>query len=301
MKKLFSLLSALLIVLSSCDSNRGKSISDYPDANMGDSLLFYYMKMRAHEYWEEAENDTTLRNPEARKKFLEGVAEGLEIAKNDDKYYSYGVQTGMQMALNILKFEKMYDVRLDRELALESLSRGLDDAEGNNEIEYQNNFYKILDRMKSMQRSKDHEKAKMSLIEEARGRNMTKLSDDLYYKIMRKGSGPYASTGNSAYVKVNYDRADGVDFALPSPEFVTIGAPGIPDVLNRAYVRLNKGSVVQFATTAESLFGSRTYVMGLKPESVIIVTITLNEIVSPHEENNAQNNADSDGDGAQTN
>lgn len=281
-KYILLLSAALFMMFAACSEDRGRPLSDYTDADINDSLIYYYVQLRAHDFWQRAASDTALRSEEARAKFLEGVEKGLKSVKEDDDFYNYGVEVGTRMAINLQKFEKMYDVHLDQGIALESLRYGLFDGSGTSSLSNQSHFFAILDKMKATQRSKDHEKAKMSLIEEAREQNMTKLADNLYYKILRKGSGPYFSIGNSAYVVVNYERGDSVDFALPSPGLVTLGAEGLPPVLQLAYSRLNKGTVAKFATTAESLFGSRTYMMGLKPETVMLFTITLNEIVSPH-------------------
>lgn len=282
-KKLFLAISVCIAIgMTSCDSHEGKDISQYNDASSADSLLFYYVQLRAHEYWELAEKDTSLRSPEARARFLEGLEKGFNSIKTGDADYNRGVELGVRMAINLQKFEKMYDVDIHKDMAVPSFRYGLRDGADIPEFNYQESFYRILNRLKQVQRDRDHEKARLSLVEEAREQQMSKISDDLYYRLLKKGEGPYAQYGQSAYVVVNYERADGEDIAVPSPGLVTIGALGVPEVLNRSYSRLNKGSVALFATTAEALFGSRTYIMGMKPEDVLLVTITLNEIISPH-------------------
>lgn len=282
LKSIFIALAAVASgVFTSCDSPQGKSLSDYDNPTAADSLLFYFVELRAHEFWENAEKDTMLRTPEAREQFLDGFEKGFKSIGKEDDYYNRGVELGVRMAINLQKFEKMYGMNINTSMAIPFLRFGLRDGADIPEFIYQESFYRLLNRFKQMQRNRDHEKARITLVEDARDMDMKKISDHLYYRVLKNGEGPYAQYGQSAHVRVNYERADGEDIAIPSPGLVTIGAMGVPEVLNLAYTRLNKGAVALFATTAEDVFGSRTYVMGMKPEDVLLVTITLNEIISP--------------------
>ncbi|MDE6006074.1 MAG: hypothetical protein K2G67_00765 [Muribaculaceae bacterium] len=277
-----AIIGVAVLGLYSCDSKRGKDISEYENAKTGDSLLFYFVQLRAHEYWENAEKDTSMRSEEARARFIKGIEKGFNSVKESDKDYNKGLQLGVQLGMNLLRFETMYDIEIDNSITIPSFLYGLRDGQHNQEFEYQEEFYSILNRLKSMQRARDHEKARQSLVDKAREHKMSKIADNLYYRISKKGEGSYPQYGQSAHVHVNFERADGHDIAVPSPGLITIGAQGIPEVLNSAYMRLNKGSVGQFITTAEALFGTRIYIMGMKPEDVLLLTITMNEIISPH-------------------
>lgn len=282
MKNLLLTLVALACLgMAACKEKTGKDISEYSDATAADSLLFYFVQLRAHEFWEMAQGDTSFRSAEARERFLDGLEDGFNSVIKDDKYYNLGVRTGVRMAINLREFDKRYDIDIRTERAVPAFRYGLRDGADIPELNYQEEFYRLLDQMKSHQRERDHERARLTLIEEARHQEMSKINDDLYFRLLRKGSGSYAEYGNAVYVKVSFERADGEDIAVPSPGLVTIGAPGVPEALNLAYTRLNKGAVGLFATTAEALFGSRTYIMDMKPEDVLLVTITLNDIVSP--------------------
>lgn len=280
---IFSVFTIMLILFSSCQRNEGKDLDDYTNLTSVDSLLFYYTQLRAHEYWEEAEKDTLLRSSEARQDFIEGFEEGFKSIREDAPNYNRGMELGVRMAINILKFENTYGVKLDPDLVVPALKNGLRNGADIPELEYQENFYRILNKLRNEQREHDHQKARTSLIEEARHQKMSKITDDLYFRIIKKGEGEYAQYGNTVFVTVNYERADGQDIVIPSPGMVTIGSDGMPNVLCKAYTRLNKGEIAMFATTADAVFGSRTYVMGMKPEDVLLLTITLNDIYSPHE------------------
>lgn len=284
MKKILPAIALLtiLLALAACGDRKSIDITQYKNPSAADSMLFYFVQLRAHEYWEKAEKDTALRSKEAREKFLEGFDEGFSLVKDDDPDFNRGVELGVRMAMNFKNFEKLYSIKFNTNLVLPSFRYGLQDGMEIPELNYQDKFYDLLNRMKTEQRTRDHAKAKLSLIEEARHQQMTKISENLYYRMLKNGEGPYLQAGNSAYVVVNYERADGQDIAVPSPGLVTVGSNGMPEVSVQAYTRLNKGAVALFATTAEALFGTRTYIMGMKPEDVLLITVTLNEIVSEH-------------------
>ena len=284
-----SVFVSMLVAAVSCAPDNGRELSDYSNPTTGDSLLYYLGQLRAHEYWEDANADTTLRSREQRDKYIEGIRKGMDAIKRgeDEATYNKGVRMGARMARNILEFEKLYGVELDHEVLFESIVNGLAQDRNISPLDYQNMFYSLIGEFKTRARDKDRKRSHLSLIEEARERKLSKISDDLYYRIIRKGSGPYAHHGDEIYIAVTYQLADGEDIGMPSPEMVTLGKPGVPEVLNRAYSRLTKGSSGVFATTAESVFATRSEIMGIKPSDVLIINITLNDIVSNLDEDSA--------------
>ncbi|MDE7180738.1 MAG: hypothetical protein K2N88_06030 [Muribaculaceae bacterium] len=281
------LLAAVALLAVGCDSDKPLKLSEIKNATAADSLFYYLVQLRAHDYWEEAEKDTTLRNAKARERYIKGVKAGFDAITDEDKAYNMGVERGMRMAINMHRFENMYDIRIDPDLLVPAFKEGLRDHAEIPELEYQDAFYRIINQLQARQRERDHKKAQTTLIELARSQHLSKISSVLYYKIIKKGEGNYPSFGDTMDVVVNFERADGQDLVVPYTGLATIGAPGSPEVLNNAFLRMNKGSVAMFATTAEEVFGARTSIMGLKPEDTILIYITLNGIVNPGAETSA--------------
>lgn len=277
-KTLLPVIGALALVLSACGPERGHDLADMPDATAADSLLYYYAQLRAYEYWHKADTDTALRSPAERQKFLEGIKTGLDAVRKDDDNYNRGVRLGVRMALRMQELERSYGLKPDDDVLIESMANALQGDYEIPQLEYQDEFYRLLGRFEEKQRVKDRDAVRRNLTEVARDQQMAKIGDNLYYRLLKKGSGPNAHAGDVAYVAIDYRRDDGEDLAVPSPERVTVGAPGIPEVMTRAYERLNKGSIALFATTAEAVFASRTEIMGLRPTDVLLITITLNDI-----------------------
>lgn len=276
-----SLLSAILLLtpyISSCEPDRGKPLSDYPDASVGDSMLYYYGQLRGYDYWKMAVADTNLRSPENRELYLKGIKDGIDAVKNNDKIYNDGVRLGVRMKINLYNYEENFDVDLDDEILLESIRYALLTETDIPELKYQDNFYKLIGKMKKKRRKVQKEVAQRTLIEEARELNLAKISDDLYFKISQHGEGPKAHVGDIINVSVDFQKPDGRDLGFPTPEKVTVGAPGSADVMTQIYCRLNKGAMGVFATSAAALFGTRCEVVGVKPAQVIIIYVTLNDI-----------------------
>lgn len=284
---LIPLAALAALVLSACvPPGRGKQLSDFKDASAGDSMLYYYAQLRAHDYWEDAKTDTALRGVDQRREFLEGVRKGLSVVRDgkDDEAYNNGVSQGVRMAIKLLEFERQFNIDINDDVLIEGLTRGLADSTDDiPEMECQSEFYRLLDEIKRQKREANKGKTQLSLIEEARERGMSKIQPNLYYRIDKRGEGPNAKDGDAIFVSVEYALDNGDDLGFPTPERLTVGAPGVPNVMNEAYSRLNKGMTATFATIAEAVFGTRSDIIGLRPDQVLIITITLNDIVPPQE------------------
>lgn len=275
-------LAVVLFVLTGCKPQRGKALSDYSNLTTGDSLMYYYAQMRAIDYWDEARNDTSLRSVEERRKYLDGVIAGMKAIRKGEKndIYNQGVRAGARMAMRFIDFENTYNVDLEDEILINSLMRGLESPD--NEIpwdECQETFYRLLGEVKEKRREEISKDAQQTLVAVARKNNLSKIQPDLYYRIEKKGFGPYAKAGDAIFITVDYSLDDGEDIGMPPTERIVVGASGVPQVLDNAYMRLNKGSVAMFATTAQAVFGSRTDIMDLNPDDVLIIRITLNDII----------------------
>lgn len=274
----------LSLLLAACENNQGKELSEYPEATTGDSLLYYYMQMRAYEYWNDAQTDTTLKNLVQREKFLKGVEKGLSMV-GKDPLYNKGMRLGMRLGVRLREFEQKYDVDLNNEIIINSLRNGLRDGNENMSLESQKEFYRLLDKMKSELKFKEENAAQAALVKIAKAEGLSKLNEKLYYKMVRPGTGPMVADGDVIEVAVDYTRSDGDNIGLPSPVTVTVGQSGVPQVMDQAYHRLNHGAIARFATTARMLFGSRTAMMGLEDSDVVIMEMILNKIITPTDEN----------------
>lgn len=146
-----SFLAVALAALSSCSHGNDAAKSGLEGLSQGDSLLYYYAQMRAHEYWHEADNDTSMRSRHQRELFLEGLRAGIDAVREKENAANYnrGVRLGVHMAMNMLEFERTYGVSLDHDVLTGSFSEALRGDNDIPELEYQKRFYDLLGRMKS--------------------------------------------------------------------------------------------------------------------------------------------------------
>lgn len=273
---LFSISIIAGLLLSACDNSNGRKISDYSEMSTGDSLLYYYIQLRAHEYWEKAVSDTSLRSRDSRDSYLEGVEKGFDLVKDDDNF-NLGLRNGVRMAVRLREFEQKYHIKLNEDIVLESLRNGLADERNLTPMDDQKQFYRLLDKMKRELRAVQKESAMKTLEAEAKKRGLEKLEENLYFKVLREGEGRKAVTGDVITVSSGYERVDGENLGLPTPVTVTLG-DNLPAVVNRAYSELSSGASAEFAATAQDLFGSRTSQMGLADDDVVIFYFILNQI-----------------------
>lgn len=272
------MLAPVLLGLSSCMQERPKTLADIPDATIADSMTYYYVQLRAHEYWQKIDNDTTLRSAEQREEFLRGLKAGMKAVQKGNDAYNEGVRMGSKLAKGLYEFEREYGVEVNRDVVIESFKTGLRGINDIPEGEFQEKYYELLGKLKARELAEEYRSAKIALVAAARDEHMTKIGDDLYMRINQRGAGPLPVQGDVVFPTIRFDRVDGSELNLPSPSRVKLGAPGIPAVLNDALSRLPKGSTAVFATPAEAVFGSRTESYGLDNSDILILTVTVNDI-----------------------
>lgn len=286
MKRLLLPIAGCLALLAvGCGQGKGKELSDYPNASTGDSLLYYYIQLKGEEYLNNTSTDTALRSEEQRKLFLDGVEKGISLV-GDNEAYNRGLRLGVRLAINLRDFESKYDVDLNDGIMIESMRNALQEGKERAALDNQEIFYSLLTKMKNQVKTKERQIAGQALAKAAGERGLKKISDNLYYKVLRPGKGPAVLNGDVIEVAADYQRADGDNLGLPSPVTVTVGSEGLPNVMNQAYRQLSRGAMVQFATTAYQLFGSRTAIMGLKDSDVVIINMILNDIMQSSDANN---------------
>lgn len=282
------LATALIFTLAGCNSKPkpGDPEEKYlADANTGDSLLYYYGQIRAYQYWHKSIADTNMRDPKVRERFLNGVHDGLYAVRENYPYYNQGLRLGMRMARSLYQFEKNYDIDLSRSTLYESIRKGLMDTTTIDVDRMQSQFYDVLAELNRQRDMQDKQNAMLTLADEAKKLNLTKVSDELYCRVVTNGHGQKVRRGDRINVSVNYTRTNGDGLGMPTPEYLTVGEGDMPKVLVKAYTMMQPGEAAIFATTSHALFGTRGDIIGLKPIDVILIHVTLTGIMEPGDKN----------------
>lgn len=280
LKITLSLIAGALTCLTSCLPDKPVTLSDLKDPTTADSLVYYLVQLRAHDYWQRIENDTSLRSPEQRERFLKGLKDGIAQIRPGEDAYNNGVRMGTRLAKNLYEFEREYGVKTNHDLLMLSFQTGLRGLNDIPEIEYQEKYYELLGRLKAGEQKKQEGKVRHAMVSTARKRGMTRIGNELYGKVTLQGEGHKATTGDVVIPTVSYEMLDGENLGLPSPARVVVGAPGMPEAFNMAFMQLADGGSGEFITPAQALFGSRTANMGLDPEDILVVKIHINDIRS---------------------
>lgn len=275
--------AAATVLVSGCDSDSARPLSEIKDADSADSLLYYFGQMRAGEYWRHAEGDSTMKSPDSRKRYMQGVIDGLRAVRENDEVYNTGFRLGVRAATTINGFRKDYGEGFNTSVLVSSMRYGLENENNVDQDVAQHEYYEVKGHLDAVMQRQDTAEGLRNLAREAAVHKFRKASDSLYYEIQQEGFGPLIVPGDVVYVNVTYLRANGLNIGVPTPEQLTVGSGAMPEVITRAYCMLRKGSRARFMTTAAELFGDRSEIIGLRMSDVMVVTVCVKDIVSTPE------------------
>ena len=88
---------AAALFLPSCSREEARPLSDFKEATAADSLYFMLGELRAHDYWQHANGDTVLRNPENVRDFIRGVKYAISAVERGNQAYNDGLRLGFRM------------------------------------------------------------------------------------------------------------------------------------------------------------------------------------------------------------
>lgn len=282
MKIKYILLSIVAIILLgfaiTCRRSESSPLANFDNATPSDSLLYYFGIIRGAQYWELAETDSTLSSEKARAMYLRGIKDGLDAVKDDDEIYNKGLALGLEMAMNLHKFNSDYDVELDRNLLFASIEYALKHPESIDGDKAARRFERILSRLNIARNERVVKAAREHLGEYAENEDMTRYSDDLYGMERVSGHGDKIAIGNVIYADVDYHRTNGDKLGLPTRERYQVGVEGRPQVVTDIFTNMREGETARFATTARALFGRRCFNFDLNPDDLVIVEVTVHSV-----------------------
>lgn len=272
--KLFRLLplAALACLTVSCDGGSGTlSESSTPT----DSLMYYVGQLNAGEYWRDSNNDTTLREASQKEAYLAGVRAGLNLMKDGDETYNRGLMAGLQMANQVIQFSESYEVTLDKNMYVRSLSNAILADTMPNSREAQHNIGLIIRSIEQQKSEKDKALSQESLQQVATKDNLPKLTDDLYGKVTVKTDSAAFVKNDNVDIKLQLAKENGETINLPLPTKGRVGNErSFPMVISDALLKLKSGETGEFLTTAHALFGPTAKQRGFEPTEVIKMTLS---------------------------
>lgn len=248
-------------------------MNELEGASAGDSMMYYLGQMRALEYWQQAEKDTTLQGEKARQDFMRGVRAGLGATGESDAY-DLGVYQGIQLAINFKNFEKDYATgRLHTDIMLRAMTVGMENDSAVNVNEARKELYNIMGRFEKEKADRDSKESLSGLASAVSKLGMKKISDRLYGKEIKAGNGTKFTPGEKLTVHIIVKDAAGKVLRVPMPREIVVGARYVSEVVSEALATMTMDGVSEFATSAYVMLGDRCSRLGLKPDQVLLMTI----------------------------
>lgn len=272
------LLSLTLLGCGGKDADSTSADRILRGVSRGDSLLYYVGQIRAARYWEATAADTTRRSLSQRESYLRGLEAGLQASEEDQDAYNAGLRLGLKMAQLVYTLQSDYSIDLDKEMIYRSIRAGLLDTVPINSLKMQTNYYNIIWELNQDVDLENNSVTFRSLKGMGEELGLTKIRDGLWWRLDQPGEGPDIRRGEHIVLDIDYRRANGESLGLPSPEHLTVGQTDMPPVLIDAYTRLKKGSSAVFACSANSVFGRRCEMVGLRPTNVVLIYLTVLDV-----------------------
>ncbi len=277
-KFLHSLLAIVLAVTAvSCGGNSNdpnytlSSISNPTDA---DSLMYYFGQLRAVKFWRDAERDSVLRTSEGQKDYMEGMHDAMK-ALNRSEAYLQGLLDGANHADNIANYSRNYGRKFNPDIMMKSMASALANDSVSNLGEIRREFYGIRNKMESDRDSREEQNATAALTAAGEKLGMTKLTNDLWKKTLVQGAGDQIERGDRIEVAMQMTTIDGHKIPINLPNEIIVGGRLMSILFSDAVLSMRQGDRCEFATTALALFGSHAHQMDLKPQSIVLMTISV--------------------------
>lgn len=265
--------AAAMLLLTACNETTGGGASMPTGATTADSLMFYLGQMNGAQYAMMAARDTTLDTPGSKQAYLAGYKAALNLPKDEDEAFNRGLADGMQMGGSLIQFVKEYGVQVDKRVLLSALTATINSDSTLNQTELQANFNKVFEELRIQKEEKDKAAALESLSQEVSGKDFTKITDDLYGKVIEKNDSAKLEDGNMVNLQITATTSNGKEITAPFPRQARVGAPNVSEAINDAVKFLRTGEEGEFMTTAHTLFGARARQLNLEPTDVVTLKV----------------------------
>ncbi|MBD5207157.1 MAG: hypothetical protein HDS79_02650 [Bacteroidales bacterium] len=268
----------LLIGTGGCTQSQKSPINNIGVPSPADSLLYFYGLTEGAEYWRKASIDTIMTSRHERDRYLKGLRDGLNAVAEVNDTYNRGLQEGINLALSLYAYNEIYDVKLDRDLLYQSIAYALLNDSVVTMAEAADGFRDVLERMNLRKRRKEVAEMHLTLKAEAARLDYKKVSEDLYAKDVRVGSGDSIRRGDIVFFNIEYTLEDGTNLLMPTPEQLRAGSPTMAPVISEILYSLRDGGSGYYLTTAYALFGDRYQTLELTRNQVILLNVQISEV-----------------------
>ena len=274
MKKLtFVAIMAIVAVAFTACGNKGKKVSLKDQA---DSVSFA-MGILNSQYIQSMGIDSA-----DAKEFLKGVKDGMKYASNEDKEaYCMGLDMGLKMGNGFGEFAKKYEMlnkgKMTDKKFLEGLATVFDSkAQKMDPMQAQTLIQTVVQQLMDANKAQSEKFMK----EIAQNKDVKKLNNGVYYKVIKAGNGKKATT--SSIVKLNYEgkTVDGsvFDSSYKRGEAAEMSPTQVIPGFQQALLNMPVGSTWEVYIPSAQAYGEQGSGNKILPNSALIFKIEVLDV-----------------------
>lgn len=271
--------AGIMILLSSCSGNNGKSLSEANPSSQSDSISYYYGQMIAQAMYNSSRADSTLSTPEGREAFFKGYQAVLEMYMNADPAYAQGMQMAMSSATQLKSFvNDVPEFKFNNALLKDGFWYSFTgDSIRQETIAAQTLLSPMVNAMVERQNKKDEQALQKSIAEYAKKHEMTKVEANTYRRVITPGKGESFVKGDSIKMIISVKDAKGKTLdQFNNMENTGVIGKTIPEAtaFGRQLLTMKPGETIEVIEPALNVLNQYAASLGYKATDYLIYTIT---------------------------
>lgn len=263
-----------LLLLTACGGAApdAKSIADAAPKTSADSLSYYEGMALAGVYQQMAGQDTTLKTDASKAEALKAFASALKQFEGKNDAEITGIIMAVQAIMQNKQMAEDFDLKFNTSLISNGLAYAMSADSLMQSPEAQQYLMTTFQRLQSQKMEKDS-KAAQALMAGYAKKGYTKVSDDLYTKVVKAGNGAQIKDGDRVKVNMTAKDAAGKPLSLPMPNEITVGQMFQGTPLATAMTRMKVGETAEYVAPVAAMFQNGAKQLGLEPGSVVVFNI----------------------------
>lgn len=278
MKIKFLAIGGLALALTACGGSSDKPLSEYSNADEADSLSFYLGEVYAQNYVQQMKRDSALSN---NKEYLKGFEAGL-AALGESAAYNEGFTTGLQLASGMKQFAEQSNLTLSAKMIINGFNYALV-GDTVRDDKAQENFLRLNEKIITRAEAERKAEAEKALSAAASKAGFKKNALGLYTKVLKAGNGTELNLGDKFNYTVKVTGPDGKEIkplCVTDEEAVLGRTLPVGFVLGRFVKGMKAGETAEMLVSANELLQGNPQTIGLKPNDVITVNVSVGTTVS---------------------
>lgn len=259
MKKSFLIACAAVgLLLGSCAGTpQPKELSEIQNADINDSVAYYWGQMLATRYWQQSKRDSTLSTPEGKEAYIKGFQAAFDMAKADNEAFNIGLYSGIEVFLGITSNNEYFSIDIDKETLLSGLAMGMKSDTAVNAIDVDAKMKELTSQLQLQKEARDRVVADSLITAKMKTDGFKKNEKGYIYKITSEGKGNKLEPMDQVLLEISFSKIDGTPLipTMGAEKFV-VDQNRYGHYINTAIKDMPVGSSYQYLSMAADVFGS---------------------------------------------